>query len=174
MRQLSFIFLMMGAFILTSCGAVSVSSDYDRSANFNTYKTYTFHQKGLDKLKVNDLDKRRLISAIEQEMANKGLVKVQSDADLVVNVLTSSSQEVIVNNDRFGGYGYGYWGGMYPTVSDYTSGKIILDIVDDKRNILVWQGIGNGLNVDNISAKSEKIPQAVNEILKKFPPQPKK
>lgn len=174
MRQLSFICLLLGAFILTSCGTVSVSADYDRTANFNSFKTYTFHQKGLDKLKVNDLDKRRLISAIEQEMANKGLVKVQSDADLVVNILTSSSQEVIISNDRFGGYGYGYWGGMYPSVSDYTSGNIIIDIVDDKRNILVWQGVGSGLNVDNISAKSEKIPKAINEILAKFPPQAKK
>lgn len=162
---------MLGALLFTSCNAVSVASDYDRKTDFNTYKTYTFHQKGLDKLKINDLDKRRIVDALDKEMAMKGFTKVSSNADLVVNVLASSSQELTVDNDNFGYYGYGAWGGRHPYVSDYTSGKIIVDIVDDKRNILVWQGVGSGLNVSNIEAKSEKIPQAINEILTKFPPQ---
>lgn len=173
MKQLSLVCMLLGALLFTSCNAVSVASDYDRSANFANYKTYTFHQKGLDKLSINDLDKRRIIDALNKEMTAKGFTKVDSDADLVINVLASSSQEISIDNDYYGPYGYGYWGGRYPYVSEYTAGKVIVDIVDDKRNILVWQGVGSGLNLSKIEAKSEKIPQAINEILAKFPPQKK-
>ena len=171
MKHLSYLFILIATFTLMSCNAVSVTQDYDRSANFATYKTYSYHQKGLDKLKLNDLDKRRILAAVDREMATKGFTKVNENADLVVNVLASSSQEVRVDNDMYGYGYYGYWGNRYPNVSEYTSGKIIIDIVDENRNILVWQGIGSGLNVDNIAAKNERIPEAINNILKKFPPQ---
>ncbi len=75
------------------------------------------------------------------------------------------------------GYGpYGYYGGYYGgnSVSSYQAGTIVIDIIDDKRNILVWQGVGSDLNLSNISAKAERIPKAIEEILAKFPPQPKK
>lgn len=169
MKNISLILALFSFVLLTSCNAVNVSTDYDRSVNFTSYKTYSFHQKGIDKLNINDLDKSRIISSIDREMATKGFTKVKSDADLVINILVSSSQEVRVDND----YRYGYWGGGYPVVSDYTAGKIILDIIDDKRNILVWQGVGSDLNLSNVSSKNEKIPQAINEILTKFPPQVK-
>lgn len=170
MKNISILFSLFLALIFASCNTVNVATDFDKSANFNVYKTYSFHQKGLDKLAINDLDKRRIVDAIDKEMATKGFTKVVSNADLVVNILTSSSKELNVNNDWYGYYGY--WGG-YPSVSEYTSGKIIIDIVDDKKNILVWQGVGSGLNLNNISAKAERIPQAINEILVKFPPQAK-
>lgn len=169
MKNISLILALLTFVFITSCNAVNVATDYDRSANFTSYKTYSFHKKGLEKLSINDLDKNRIISSIDREMATKGFTKVSANADLVVNVLASSTQEVRVDNNM---YGYGYWVG-YPSVSDYTAGKIIIDIIDDKRNILIWQGVGSDLNLTNVSAKNEKIPQAINEILAKFPPQAK-
>ena len=173
MKKIIAIFSILSIQTLTSCNVVSVTSDYDREANFAAYKTYSFHQKGLEKLDINDLDKRRIVSAIEQNLAAKGFVRTETNPDLLVNILASSTKEVDVNENwyGYGPYGYygGYWGG-YPTVSEYTAGKIIIDIVDDKRNILVWQGIGSGLNVSNLEAKADRIPKAIDEILAKFPP----
>jgi hypothetical protein len=179
MKNIIAIFGFLSLLTFTSCNVVNVTADYDRQADFNTYKTYSFHQKGIEKLDINDLDKRRIIAAIEQNLAAKGFIKVTSDPDLLVNLLASSTKEVDVN-DNWYGYGYGpygyyggYWGGGYPTVSEYTAGKIVIDIVDDKRNILVWQGIGSGLNLSNVSSKADRIPKAIDEILSKFPPQKK-
>ncbi|WP_291059126.1 DUF4136 domain-containing protein, partial [Empedobacter sp. UBA1863] len=102
MKIIHFIFIILLSLFVTSCGTVQVSTDYDRSSNFASYKTYTFHQKGLDKLKVNDLDKNRLIKAIDAQMATKGFTKVSSDADLVINLLTSSKEQISVNNNNWG------------------------------------------------------------------------
>lgn len=176
MKIIHFTFIVLLSLFVTSCGTVQVSTDYDRSANFATYKTYAIHQKGLDKLKVNDLDKNRLVKAIDTQMATKGFTKVASGADLVVNILTSSKEQISVNNDNWGygwgGYYGGYYGGMN-NVSSYQSGTIIIDIIDDKNNILVWQGVGADFNLSNVSAKAEKIPKAIQEILSNFPPQKK-
>ncbi|MGV0831894.1 DUF4136 domain-containing protein [Empedobacter brevis] len=175
MKIIHFTFIILLSLFVTSCGTVQVSTDYDRSTNFATYKTYSFHQKGLDKLKVNDLDKNRLIKAIDTQMATKGFTKVNSDADLVINLLTSSKEQISVNNNAWGYGPYGYYGGFYGgnSVSSYQAGTIVIDIIDDKRNILIWQGVGSDLNLSNISAKAERIPKAIAEILSKFPPQPK-
>ncbi|MBO6212024.1 DUF4136 domain-containing protein [Algoriella sp.] len=176
MKIVHFAFIVLLSLFVTSCSTVQVSTDYDRSANFSTYKTYSYHEKGLDKLKVNDLDKRRLLTAIDTQMAAKGFTKVSSDADLVVNVLTSTKEKISVSNNNWGYGPYGYYGGYYggTNVSQYQAGTIVIDIIDDKKNVLVWQGVGADLNLSNISAKAERIPKAVEEILSKFPPQPKK
>jgi len=158
---------LMIAFIVTSCSTVRVTYDFDRATDFNVYKTYNFHQKGIDKLEVNDLDKRRIISAIEAQMAAKGFTK-SSNPDLYINVLASSKEKVNIDNGYYGGY----WGPYYgpSRVYQYTSGTIIIDIVDDKRNILIWQGAGSGLDVSNLESKADQIPKAIEEILKNFPP----
>ncbi len=176
MKIIHFTFIVLLSLFVTSCGTVQVSTDYDRSANFATYKTYSYHQKGLDKLNVNDLDKKRLLTSIDAQMAAKGFTKVNSDADLVVNLLTSTKEQVSVNNNNWGYGPYGYYGGYYGgnSISSYQAGTIVIDIIDDKKNVLVWQGVGSDLNLSNISAKAERIPKAIEEILTKFPPQVKK
>ena len=156
---------------LTSCNTVRVAYDFDRATDFNTYKTYNFHQKGIDKLEVNDMDKRRILAAIEAQMNAKGFTK-SSTPDLYINVLASSKDKVSIDNGYYGGYWGPYYGGP-SRVYQYTSGTIILDIIDDKRNILVWQGAGSGLDVSNLNTKGDDIPKAVEEIMVNFPPKAK-
>ena len=49
--------------------------------------------------------------------------------------------------------------------------KNIIDIVDNKKNELVWQGIGKGyIYSDKPEKKDEKINAIVSKILLQFPP----
>ncbi len=159
-------FFIMGV-ILASCNTVRVTYDFDRATDFNTYKTYNYHTKGIEKLELNDLDKRRIMDAIDAQMAAKGFTKSENP-QLYINVLASSKEKVNIDNG-YSGYWGPYWGGP-SRVYQYTSGTIILDVVDNTRNILVWQGAGSGLNVSNLNSKAEDIPKAIGEILAKFPP----
>lgn len=168
MKLNSLLIMMITGFLFASCNTVKVNYDYDRMTNFNSYKTYNFHQKGIDKLEVNDLDKRRIVSAIEANLASKGFMKTDANPDLYINILASSKEKIDVNNNY-----WGYWGPYYggpSRVYQYTSGTIIIDVIDNQKNVLVWQGAGSGLDVSNLDRKDEDIPKAVNEILAKFPP----
>lgn len=172
MKLYSILTVWVLAFFVTSCNTVQVTYDFDKSTDFNTYKTYNFHQNGIDKLQLNDLDKRRILSAIEANLALKGFTKSESP-ELLINVLASSKDKVNIDNGYYGGYYGGYWGGP-SRVYQYTSGTIIIDIVDNQKNILIWQGAGSGLNVSNLNTKTDDIPKAIEEILAKFPPPAKK
>ena len=46
-----------------------------RKADFNGYKTYAFYKTGIDKAQISDLDKKRILRAIETEMSSRGFVK---------------------------------------------------------------------------------------------------
>lgn len=169
MKVYSLFIILITAFIITSCSTVRVNYDFDRATDFNVYKTYNFHQKGIEKLELNDLDKRRVLTAIDNEMAAKGFTKTETSPDLVLNVLASSKEKINIDNGYYG-WGYGPYWGSPSRVYQYTSGTIIIDVIDDKNNKLIWQGAGSGLNVSDLERKSEEIPDAVSEILAKFPP----
>lgn len=172
MKLYSILTVWVLAFFVISCNTVQVTYDFDKTTDFNTYKTYNFHQNGIDKLELNDLDKRRILSAIEANLAMKGFTKSETP-ELFINVLASSKDKVNIDNGYYGGYYGGYWGGP-SRVYQYTSGTIIIDIVDNQKNILIWQGAGSGLNVSNLNTKADDIPKAIEEILAKFPPPAKK
>ena len=175
MNKILSILGMVMLLALTSCGTVSVSSDYDRGVNFVQYKTFAFHEKGLKDLKMNDLDKRRVVGAIQKNLENKGLqiTSNESTADIIINIAAKTENHVNIMpwyDPWWGAWGpYGYWGA--PAVREYKDGTLIIDLVDRKNNTLVWQGIGYGLDLYRITDKAERIPKAVEEILSKYPPE---
>ena len=65
-----------------------------------------------------------------------------------------------------------YAGSWYLNSFKYNEGVLFIDIVDNNKNELVWQGIGKGyIYTDKADKKSEKIKAMVNKILLQFPPQ---
>ena len=172
------IFKLLPALLLflavTSCVSVKVASDYDKNANFSSYKTFAFFKPGIDKAEINDLDKRRILRAIEAELLAKGFTKSE-DPDMLVSIFTKSREKINVYNDGFGPYGYGwgwypwYWN-SYSSVSRSTEGVLYIDLVDAKKKELVWQGQGTGYLTQNMEKKEERIKEFVNKILEKYPP----
>lgn len=169
-------------FILSSCGSsISVYSDFDRNTDFSQYKTYAFHKKSIDKVQISELDKRRILQAIESELGKKGMTKSESP-DLLIGIFTKEREEVDVNqyynNWGYGwgygwrGYGYGYpyyWGG-YPYVSSSIEGTLFIDFIDTKKNELIWQGEGVGYLTQDRSKKEAVINEFVAKILAQYPP----
>jgi hypothetical protein len=172
-------FLLAGVLaLLTSC-SIQTSYDFDRTADFSQYKTFSIYQDGIDQLKLNSLDKKRIVSNIEQQLTAKGLTMVADKGDLTVNVLASSQKVVNVNRNPYWGwgypwgYGYGWWDGN-TSVSENRVGKLTLHLVDIQKNILVWEGVVQGFNVDNARNKDEQIHKAVEKVFYNYPPQVKK
>ena len=111
--------------VATTAWAQDIRYNFDKSANFAKYKTYKWvENKSGDKL--DDLTKKDLESAIEAELAKKGLTKSPTDsADLYLAYTASVSTEKQVNTwdtgygagpGYYGPYGYGGWSGGSRTV----------------------------------------------------------
>ena len=70
MRKITILFLFFS--VLFSCNTIRVSSDFNKNADFSKLKTYAFSKNGIDKVKINDIDKKRILRAIDVELYNKG------------------------------------------------------------------------------------------------------
>jgi len=161
---------------LTSCATVKVVSDYDTKVNFNEYKTFAFYKKGIDKAAVSDLDKKRIMRAIEAELITKGFTK-SDNPDMLVSIFTKSRERVNITQNNFGwGWGWGWrnswmFGRENMNVNQYTEGTLFIDFIDKTKNELVWQGIGSGaLKMKNPEKREERIKTFVKEIIATYPP----
>ena len=81
-KLLKFIPILVLAILLSSCSSVRVAADYDKEANFEQYNTFAFFKPGIDKAEISDIDKRRILRAIEAELMAKGMTKSENpDSD---------------------------------------------------------------------------------------------
>ena len=166
------------ALAIQSCGSVRVVSDYDTSVDFSQYKSFAFYKTGIDKAKINDIDKRRIMKSIESNLLAKGF-NISEQPDLLVSIYTKSVENIDVDEDYRFGYGWGTWspwywgvGGAY-TVSRYTKGVLYIDLIDANKKELVWQGVGTGYLTTDVKEKEELIQKFVSEIIESYPPSPK-
>jgi hypothetical protein len=146
--------------------------------DFNQYKTFAFYKTGIDKAEISDLDKKRVLRAIESELLAQGFTKSENP-DMLVSFFTKSRRKVNINQNNNFGYGLG-WGwnpwmrnGMNNNiqVNQYTEGTLFVDFIDTSEKELVWQGIGTGaLVVQNREKKEVRIKKFVKEIISRFPP----
>jgi hypothetical protein len=165
---------VLGFFILTSCSSVYVNTDYDKKANFAAYKTYAYNKSSIDKLEISDLDKKRILYAIDAVMPTKQFSKSENP-DVLINIFTKERERVNVYNNMGWGYGFGWgwgpnWGMGYSRTTTTQEGTLYIDIIDAKTKELVWQGIGTGYLTTNSEKKDERIAEFVAKILEKYPP----
>tara|TARA_B100000767_G_scaffold273952_2_gene305570 strand:- start:3312 stop:3854 length:543 start_codon:yes stop_codon:yes gene_type:complete len=175
--------LLFISFYLTfiSCSSVRVYSDHDIIVDFDSYSTYAFFQPGIDEVKISDLDKKRILNAIESELGSKNLTKSETP-DLLINIAVKSSNDIYINQNNGLGYGFGYgygygWGwpnNSIARVSTNTNGMLFIDLIDTKTKQLVWQGKGDGYLNEYSKKRNERIQEFVSEILKKYPPNKEK
>ena len=165
-------------FFLISCSSVKVNSDYDKKVDFTQFKTFAFYKKGIDKVEISDLDKKRILHSIDDVMTTKGFSKSETP-DILVNVFTKEREQVDVNQFNSGwGYGWGYgwnpyfWGGN-TSVNRYTEGTLYIDLIDAKKKELIWQGQGEGVLTKDTNKKDEAIKEFVTKILEQYPPKKK-
>jgi len=161
--------------ILSSCSSVNVYSDFDKKVDFSPYKTYAFHKAGIDKVQISQLDKNRILNAIDAELTKKGMTKSENP-DLLINFFTKEREQVDVTQFNIGwGYGWGWgwnpylWGGQN-YVSTSTEGTLYIDLIDAKKKELIWEGEGVGYLTQNRSEKEARINEFVAKILMQYPP----
>lgn len=157
---------------VSSCSPFQVKTDYAETANFQNYKTYKLR---IDDLKLNDIDKDRVLNEVSRQLQTKGL-SVGESPDLIVNVKANHRKiRDVQAGSPYGMYGWGGpwgWGlGMSRTwTNNYNQGALHIDLIDARTQKLVWQGSGYGISVDSPKSKQKQIPEIVSEIMANYPP----
>lgn len=187
-----FLLLLIPAFII-SCGSLSVTSDWDKTTNFNDFKTYSLYPWDAhnDSI-VNPFQKERLISAIKDQMNSRGYTYQEKGGELIVSLyITLKNQTGYTSyTDHYGmfdgddmGWGFGvpwgFYGGGYDGVStsditpyNYTDGTLVLDVFEAKGKKLTWQAIGSGVVSGNLQKTDKEIPKGIARMFVSFPKKP--
>jgi len=165
--------LVAAALALVACNPIYVSHDYDRDADFASYRTYSwmpFDVSGpadaRQAQQQSPLMHKRTVSLVDEQLVKDGLTKkVEGDVDLWVTYYGESEQQVQIRQRR----GYDPLG---TTVQHYEEGTLIIDLIDATTNKLVWRGIAEATLSDNPTAEeeAERLKDSIKKVFKKFPP----
>lgn len=161
--------------ILACLGTVAfaqqVRFDYDRSANFATFKTYQWmNRKTLDPGdQLLDQDIKR---AVDQQLAGKGLRQVDNGGDLQVSYQGTISQEKQFDGFDWGPRPLGGWGNGRVTTSTIEVGTLVIELFDSGAGRLVWRGTASKtLDISKDPDKNyKKLAKAMAELFKNYPP----
>jgi hypothetical protein len=157
--------------------AQHVKTDYDRSADFNRYKTYSW-----EKVQTQDpLWVDRIKAAVNSALAAKGWAEVASGGDVAVVAMEIARNHQTLNtyyDNIGGGWGWRRGGGMgfgdaTTTEETYKIGTLVVDLFDASTKKLIWRGSSS----DTLSDKSDKniknLDKGVQKMFDHFPPEKK-
>ena len=177
MKILSVLSMLALVVLVQACSSVSYKSDYDRSTDFSTYKSYKWYEgkQPDDALSRNPLVKKRIGVSVDKALQEGGFTLSESEeADFIVAIHAGVKERMQVYNT--GAYGwYDPWWGPYggrTDVSYYEEGTLVVDIVDAAEKELSWRGIATATvrdfsDADEMQAYYDHV---VKNLLKNFPP----
>ena len=170
------VFVLIGMMFLFAAksSAQQVKTDFDRSANFGQYKTYSWEQ-----VKTKDaLDVERVKSAVNAALAAKGWSQVESGGDVSIIAIETTQNQQSLNTfyDGFGGgWGWRRFGGggfaeATTTTDTYKVGTLVVDLFDTKTKQLLWRGTSSDTLSNNSSKNIKNLDKGVEKMFKRFPP----
>jgi uncharacterized protein DUF4136 len=148
--------------------AQNVQFDYDRSANFSGYKTYQWvEMKG--GRPTNQLMDQNIKRAVDEQLAGKGMQRVENGGDLQVGY-----QAALDHEKQFDGWSSGprWMGNARVTSSTIDIGKLVVDLFDPAKKQLVWRGATEKtLDIKKDPDKNyQSLEKAMTKLFKNYPP----
>jgi len=176
MKFLSQIAASVGLTLVLAAASLAqqVKTDYDHSANFGQYKTYSWK-----KIQTKDpLFVDRIKSAVNSALAAKGLTEVPSEGDVEVFAIETAQNQQTLDTfyNGFGGGrrwgGFGGFGDATTTVETYKVGTLVVDLFDAKTEKLIWRSSSSDTLSDKADKNTKHLDQGVNKMFQHFPPAP--
>tara|TARA_R100000935_G_C2806584_1_gene152984 strand:- start:448 stop:969 length:522 start_codon:yes stop_codon:yes gene_type:complete len=160
--------------LAVSCNTPQAVYDYDEKVNFTAINTYQIYPD-LD-TKLNQLDDQRIISILNEKLAQKGL-NTSEDPKIYVNFYSSTYETPSRNTLGVGvggsgrNVGVGVSGGI-PLGGPETYLRLTLDFIDVENDALIWQAQVEGLfnNSSTPQKREESLRVMIEKALKGYPP----
>ena len=169
------------AILAAAASLADVKTDYDRTAEFSRYKTYSWGKVSTQDPLWGD----RIKAAVASALAAKGWTEMESGGDVSIMAMEMTEEHRTLNTyyEGFGGgWGWRRWGGGFgdrfgesaTTEETYQVGTLVVDLFDTNTKKLIWRGSAS----DTLSVKSGKNLRKLNSDVQKmfdhFPSEMKK
>jgi len=175
------LFSMTIAILAVTASVAEVKTDYDRTAEFNRYKTYSWGKVHTQEPLWGD----RIKAVIASALAARGLTEVDSGGDVSIMAMEMTEDHRTLNTyyDSFGGgWGWRRWGGGFgdgfgastTTEETYRVGTLVVDLFDTNTKKLIWRGSASDTLSDKSDKNIKKLNSDVQRMFDHFPPEMKK
>ena len=150
--------------------AQQMSVDYDRSADFSKFKTFAW-TTGTPV--TDDLNHKRIILAIEEQLTARGMAKVamQTHPDVIVAYHANFERDLQITGFGSGPF-YGAGRSMSARAQQIVVGTLVVDLMDASTRSIVWRGMtASDLNPAASAERRDKnVGKAVAKLFKDYPP----
>lgn len=175
--------LTLAAALATALGAGCASKpevrhDRNPSADFSAYKTFAFQETraptpgapGMLGAPYTTLHEARLRQAAIRELERQGLTQVLHGADLRVHLaLKVVQRQELHASPGTRSVGYRGWSTTRLDTVDVRQGTLVVDLVDARRNTLVWRGVAEGtVEGDDAQNPAATIERAMADVFAGF------
>ncbi|OEK07949.1 hypothetical protein A8C32_15910 [Flavivirga aquatica] len=171
MKSLLYITLIL---FTVSCAPIRVNYDFDKTTNFNNYKTYNYYSNM--KTGLSELDTKRFLGALDKKMKVKGFT-LSDTPDFFIDIKNVEYQETQRETVGIGlgGGGRNIGGGIsigLPIGQANINRQITIDFVDENKKQLFWQAVSeSSFNPKSAPEKrEERLKAIVDKVLIEYPP----
>jgi len=155
-----------------------VKTEKAENVNFGTFKTFDFYK--LEASGDTTAAKFRsytdvLREAVARELTAKGYTRNESNPDLLVNIgivvkeQTQTRETNIREAPRYMGQRRYSWKSQEVEVGKYKSGTVTIDLVDSRKNTMVWEGIVEGIISQKANTYQNDVNKAITNLFSKYP-----
>ncbi len=169
-------------FFFTCSPKFSIQTDTPFPGNFESYRTFKFYNPANlppSNFSFDEASKNVLFDAVADEMKSRGYKSIQ-DADLMIKIQggTNSSVEIRSDNRYYPYDTYNYYNRYGRYYDDYYNRQgneskketsIIIDMIDIKKDKIVWQGVGIGIFGKKDEIGELKLREAITSIFAEYP-----
>ena len=158
-----------------SVNAQKVSVGADPAVDLAKYRSYAWSNVA----SANPVANQTVVSAVDAELAAKGLTRVDTDAELTIVVFGSTESDIHVSNPSWAPSLNSIATGVAVGAQSFlvTKGTLVVDLLDTKTNNSVWRGQATetldrgptGDKVKDAKTVEKPIRNAVKKMFKQFP-----
>lgn len=176
---------VLGLCVLAIAGCATgprISSEVDPEADFGSYRTFGFYAPlALEKEGYATPTTDRIKAAARAQLESRGYVYAAEQPDLWVNLNAYMQEKTSVTSIPTVDYNYyysyrarsyfavPYWRDQ-TEVRNYTEGTLNVDLVDRRKNRLVWEGIAVGRIAKlKPEERAARIDATMTEIFARYP-----
>lgn len=176
---------VLGLCVLAIAGCATgprISSEVDPEADFGSYRTFGFYAPlALEKEGYATPTTDRIKAAARTQLESRGYVYAAEQPDLWVNLNAYIQEKTSVTSIPTVDYNYyysyrarsyfavPYWRDQ-TEVRNYTEGTLNVDLVDRRKNRLVWEGIAVGRIAKlKPEERAARIDATMTEIFARYP-----
>jgi hypothetical protein len=166
--------------LVSGCATtIRVGSHVEAGLSLSPYRNFAWGAadglpQGDPRLDENPMFKRTVEAAVERELAHRGIERSDSGtADLLIHYHTNLTKRIEVSRVPCA-YGDSSRGDCPAVNTEYEAGTLVLDIIDARRNTLVWRGWAQNWGLDILQDPEFmglRLDEALTRMLARLPGQ---